>query len=268
MSFAALLACLMLLHGVRASAQPADIMPAPSPPILALRPPVPLLSTPPPQQSNATGNPLLITLYGLDLWSLLASWDSGIQALLEEQLSPSLSLLGLSAPGMCASQLLALNTTALLNTSLTAQELMPGLGYLATDVAQLLRDYLRDSSIAVQVQDFCAGNRTAASFIANGTLVNATWPTLRVAINLVTTDPESAPPPPPSPPLPPANSQLLTPPPTTLVAVRHSQRPLMWSAACGAKHGTCHNPSTRPLLLGSKLPAVGDPSPRAALPMA
>ncbi|KAJ9533154.1 hypothetical protein QJQ45_018256, partial [Haematococcus lacustris] len=43
---------------------------------------------------------------------------------------------------------------------------------------------------------------------------------------------------------------------------------LMWSAACVAKHGTCHNPSTRPLLLGSKLPAVGDPSPRAALPMA
>ncbi|KAJ9532115.1 hypothetical protein QJQ45_003836 [Haematococcus lacustris] len=166
-------------------------MPAPSPPILALRPPVPLLSTPPPQQSNATGNPLLITLYGLDLWSLLASWDSGIQALLEEQQSPSLSLLGLSAPGMCASQLLALNTTALLNTSLTAQELMPGLGYFAMDVAQLLRDYLNDSSIAVRVQDFCAGNRTAASFSANGTLVNATWPTLRVTINLVTTDPES-----------------------------------------------------------------------------
>ncbi|KAL6753821.1 hypothetical protein V8C86DRAFT_2717940 [Haematococcus lacustris] len=91
---------------------------------------------------------------------------------------------------MCASQLLALHTTALLNTSLTAQELMPGLGYFAMDVAQLLRDYLLDSSIAVQVQDFCAGNRTAASFIANGTLVNATWPTLRVAINLVTTDPE------------------------------------------------------------------------------
>ncbi|GFH23468.1 hypothetical protein HaLaN_21083 [Haematococcus lacustris] len=91
---------------------------------------------------------------------------------------------------MCASQLLALNTTALLNTSLTAQELMPGLGYFTMDVAQLLRDYLRDSSIAVQVPDFCAGNRTAASFIANGTLVNATWPTLRVTIILLTTNPD------------------------------------------------------------------------------
>ncbi|KAL6759829.1 hypothetical protein V8C86DRAFT_2565379 [Haematococcus lacustris] len=109
-------------------------MPAPSPPILAPRPPTPFLSTPPPQQTIATGNTLLILLYGLDLWSLLASWGSRIQALLEAQQSPSLSLQGLSAPGMCASQLLALNTTALLNTSLTAQQLMPGLGYFAMDV--------------------------------------------------------------------------------------------------------------------------------------
>ncbi|KAJ9518086.1 hypothetical protein QJQ45_009972 [Haematococcus lacustris] len=137
------------------------------------------------------GTPLLITLYGLDLWSLLTSWGSGIQALLEAQQSPSLSLQGLSAPGMCASQLLALNTTALLNTSLTAQELMPGLGYFAVDVAQLLRDYLQDSSITVQVPDFCAGNRTIAPFLANRTLVNGPWPTLRVTINLLTTDPDS-----------------------------------------------------------------------------
>ncbi|GFH21198.1 hypothetical protein HaLaN_18451 [Haematococcus lacustris] len=91
---------------------------------------------------------------------------------------------------MCASQLLALNTTALLNTSLTAQELMPGLGYFAMDVAQLLRDYLNDSNITVQVPDFCAGNRTVASFLANRTLVNGPWPTLRVTITLLTTEPD------------------------------------------------------------------------------
>ncbi|GFH16844.1 hypothetical protein HaLaN_13350, partial [Haematococcus lacustris] len=93
--------------------------------------------------------------------------------------------------GMCASQLLALNTTALFDTFLTAQDLMPGLDFFAMDVAQLLRDYLRDSSITVQVQDFCAGNRTAASFLANNTTVNGPWPTLRVTINLLTTEPES-----------------------------------------------------------------------------
>ncbi|KAJ9533558.1 hypothetical protein QJQ45_026618 [Haematococcus lacustris] len=111
-------------------------------------------------------------------------------ALLEAQQPPSLSLQGLSAPGMCASQLLALNTTALLNTSLTAQELMPGLGYFTADVAQLLRDFLQDSSITVQVTDFCAGNRTFASFSANRTLVNGTWPTLNVTVNLLSTDPD------------------------------------------------------------------------------
>ncbi|KAJ9532842.1 hypothetical protein QJQ45_010942 [Haematococcus lacustris] len=163
-------------------------MPAPSPPILAPRPPTPSLPTPPPQQPHATGNLILITLYGLDLWSLLTSWGSRIQALLEAQPSPSLSLQGLSAPGMCASQLLALNTTALLNTSLTAGELMPGLGYFAMDVAQLLREYVNDSSIAVQVPDFCAGNRTVAPFIDNRTLVNGPWPTLRVTVNLLTTE--------------------------------------------------------------------------------
>ncbi|KAJ9526320.1 hypothetical protein QJQ45_009773 [Haematococcus lacustris] len=165
-------------------------MPAPSPPILSPRPPAPSLSSPPPQQSNAMGTPLIITFYGLDLWSLLTSWGSGIPALLEAQQSPSLSLQGLSAPGMCASQLLALNTTALLNTSLTAQQLMPGLGYFATDVAQLLCEYLQNSNITVQVTDFCAGNRTAASFTVNRTLVNGPWPTLRVTIILLTADPD------------------------------------------------------------------------------
>ncbi|KAL6759780.1 hypothetical protein V8C86DRAFT_2564638, partial [Haematococcus lacustris] len=188
MSITAMLVWLIpFLHG--ASAQ-LTMMPAPSPPILAFRPPAPLQSSPPPQPSNAMGTSLFITFYGLDLWSLLASWGSGIQALLEAQQSPSLRLQGLSAPGMCASQLLALNTTALLNTSLTAQQLMPGLGYFATDVARLLREYLQDSSITVQVPDFCAGNRTAASFTVNRTLVNGPWPTLRVTINLLTTDPD------------------------------------------------------------------------------
>ncbi|KAL6759798.1 hypothetical protein V8C86DRAFT_3024663, partial [Haematococcus lacustris] len=130
-SYTALLACLYVLYGI--SAQPTSIMPAPSPPTLASRPPAPLLSSPPPQPSNAMGIPLIITFYGLDLWSLLTSWGSGIPALLEAHQSPSLSLQGLSAPGICASQLLALNTTALLNTSLTAQQLMPGLSYFATD---------------------------------------------------------------------------------------------------------------------------------------
>ncbi|KAJ9526627.1 hypothetical protein QJQ45_017611, partial [Haematococcus lacustris] len=181
--------CIAAVTVAGASAQP-TMMPAPSPPILAPRPPAPLLSSPPPQPSNAMGTPLFITFYGLDLWSLLTSWGSRIQALLEAQQSPSLGLQSLSAPGMCASQLLALNTTALLNTSLTAQQLMPGLGYFANDVAQLLRDYLQDSSITVQVTDFCAGNRTAASFTANRTIVNGPWPTLRVTINLLTTDPD------------------------------------------------------------------------------
>ncbi|KAL6755477.1 hypothetical protein V8C86DRAFT_2675294 [Haematococcus lacustris] len=88
---------------------------------------------------------------------------------------------------MCASHLLALNTTALLNTSRTAQELMPALSYFVTDVAQLMRDYLQDASITVRVLDYCAGNRTFAAF---GPLLNGTWPTLHVIINLLTSDPE------------------------------------------------------------------------------
>ncbi|KAJ9532514.1 hypothetical protein QJQ45_010589, partial [Haematococcus lacustris] len=174
-------------------AQATDVLPTPSPPILALRPPAPPRPPPTLERDNALATPLLLTFYGLDMWSLVHSWGSGIQLLREAQQPPSLSLQGLSAPGMCASQLLALNTTALLNTSLTAQELMPGLAYFTADVAQLVHDFLQDSSITVQVTDFCAGDRTFASFSANRTLVNGTWPTLNVTVNLISTDPDRPP---------------------------------------------------------------------------
>ncbi|GFH07865.1 hypothetical protein HaLaN_02729 [Haematococcus lacustris] len=128
------------------------------------------------------------------MWSLVHSWGSDIQALLEAQQAPSLSLQGLSAPGMCASQLLALNTTALLNTSLTAQELMPGLGYFKSDVAQLLRDFLQDSSITVQVVDYCAGNRTLVPSTQSRALraaeVNDSVATLLVSITLQGPEPD------------------------------------------------------------------------------
>ncbi|GFH16167.1 hypothetical protein HaLaN_12538, partial [Haematococcus lacustris] len=156
-------------------------------------PAVPSPRTPSPTsgQSSRTATPLLLTFFGLDMWSLLTSWGSGIQALLEAQHPPSLSLQGLSAPGMCASQLLALNTTALLNTSLTAQELMPGLTYFTAD---LLRDFLQDSSITVQVTDFCAGNRTFASFTQRRALkateVNDSVATLVVSIALQGPEPD------------------------------------------------------------------------------
>ncbi|GFH07871.1 hypothetical protein HaLaN_02737, partial [Haematococcus lacustris] len=176
MSHVALLVFIMVASGV--SAQATDVTLTPSPPILALRPPAPPRPPPKLEPEGSSATPLLLTYYGLDMWSLVTG--SGIQALLEAQQPPSLSLQGLSAPGMCASQLLALNTTALLNTSLTAQELMPGLAYFTAD----------DSSITVQVTDFCAGNRTFASFSANRTLVNGTWPTLNVTVNLLSTDPD------------------------------------------------------------------------------
>ncbi|KAL6744704.1 hypothetical protein V8C86DRAFT_3036535, partial [Haematococcus lacustris] len=172
------------------SAQLAYVISAPSPPQLAPRPPVPRLPTPLPQPPIVTGVDLLINFQGLDLWSLVTSWGSGMHALLDAQQPPSLSLQNLTAPGMCASQLLALNTSALFNTSLTAQELMPALSFFTMDVAQLLRDYLNDSSIAVQVPDFCAGNRTDTFFVVNRTLVNGTVPTLRVTVNLRTANPE------------------------------------------------------------------------------
>ncbi|KAJ9532505.1 hypothetical protein QJQ45_010580 [Haematococcus lacustris] len=148
-----------------------------------------------PELYSRAATPLLFTFFGLDMWSLLTSWGSGIGALLEAQQPPSLSLQGLSAPGMCASQLLALNTTALLNTSLTAQELMPGLAYFTADVAQLLRDFLQDSSITVQVVDFCAGNRTQGiSFSQRRALkaaeVNDSVATLVVSIALQGPEPD------------------------------------------------------------------------------
>ncbi|KAL6756134.1 hypothetical protein V8C86DRAFT_117250 [Haematococcus lacustris] len=190
MSTIALLVYLMQLAANGVYAQATDVLLTPSPPILALRPPAPPRPPPTLELDNALATPLLLTFFGLDMWSLVHSWSSGIQLLLEAQQPPSLSLQGLSAPGMCASQLLALNTTELLNTSLTPQELMPGLAYFTADVAQLLRDFLQDSSITVQVTDFCAGNRTFASFSANRTLVNGTWPTLNVTVNLLSTDPD------------------------------------------------------------------------------
>ncbi|KAL6754731.1 hypothetical protein V8C86DRAFT_3138465 [Haematococcus lacustris] len=96
----------------------------------------------------------------------------------------------LTAPGMCASQLLALDTTALFNTPLTPMELMPALDYFTMDVAQLLRDYLGDSSITVQVPDFCAGDRISTPRFVNRTLVTVTLPTLYVAVNLLDATPE------------------------------------------------------------------------------
>ncbi|GFH14458.1 hypothetical protein HaLaN_10519, partial [Haematococcus lacustris] len=156
--------------------------------------PSPLAPSPKSGLHSRTATPLLLTFYGLDMWSLVTSWGSGIQELLEAQQPPSLSLQGLSAPGMCASQLLALNTTALLNTSLTAQELMPSLTYFTADVAQLLRDFLQDSSITVQVMDFCAGNRTLVPFSQRRALkaaeVNDSVATLVVSIALQGADPD------------------------------------------------------------------------------
>ncbi|KAJ9513229.1 hypothetical protein QJQ45_029507 [Haematococcus lacustris] len=168
-------------------AQPSP--PVPSPPTLAPRPfalPLPLPELLP-QLPSMPVTSLLITFYGLDLWSLVSSWNSSIQALLEVQ--PSLSLGALTAPGMCASNLLALNITALNNTSLTAQQLMPGLGYFASDVTQLLRGFLQDSSIVVQVQDFCAGNYTLASFPVGSSVQSGPWPTLHVTITLQAPEP-------------------------------------------------------------------------------
>ncbi|KAL6761360.1 hypothetical protein V8C86DRAFT_3088611 [Haematococcus lacustris] len=188
MATTGVLAFLLVFHGVSAQL---NVAPSPpSPPVLAARPPGPPLYTPLPPQSDVTRVELLITFLGLDLWSLLTSWGSSIQALLDAQQSPSLSMQNLTGPGMCASQLLDLNTTALLNTSLTPMELMPALNYFTMDVAQLLRDYVNDSSITVQVQDFCAGNRTVTPRIVNRTLVNVTLPTLHVTVDLLNVTPD------------------------------------------------------------------------------
>ncbi|KAJ9534833.1 hypothetical protein QJQ45_017268, partial [Haematococcus lacustris] len=186
-----LLVWLAVMAGV--SAQPTFTPPSPAPPALAPRPPGPPLSAPPQPQllPNMSTTSLLITFYGLDLWSLVTSWGSSIQELLDVE--PSLSLEGLTAPGMCASHLLALAPSALLNTSLTPQQRMPGLEYFRRDVVQLLRDYLQDNSTAVQVTDFCASNRTFASFTAGRTVYNGTWPILLVTVALHTPHPHMLP---------------------------------------------------------------------------
>ncbi|KAL6751732.1 hypothetical protein V8C86DRAFT_3029969 [Haematococcus lacustris] len=177
---AAVVAIIAVTAGV--SAQPSP----PAPPTLASRPPTP--PTPPPLPplpplTSMESTVFKITFYGLDLWSLVTSWGADIQALLEG----SLSLQALTAPGMCASQLLSINTTRL-NTSLDAQQLMPGLVYFSRDVAQLLREYLQDSETTVQVKDFCAGNRTFASFMESGSERGGEWATLHVKLILQSTE--------------------------------------------------------------------------------
>ncbi|KAL6755076.1 hypothetical protein V8C86DRAFT_257322 [Haematococcus lacustris] len=154
----------------------------------------PVFRAAPPQPQllpNMSTTSLLITFYGLDLWSLVTSWGSSIQELLDVE--PSLSLEGLTAPGMCASHLLSLAPSALLNTSLTPQQRMPGLEYFRRDVVQLLREYLQDNSTAVQVTDFCASNRTFASFTVGRTVYNGTWPILLVNVALHTPHPHMLP---------------------------------------------------------------------------
>ncbi|GFH20119.1 hypothetical protein HaLaN_17194, partial [Haematococcus lacustris] len=55
-------------------------------------------------------------------------------------------------------------------------------------VAQLLREYLQDSETTVQVQDFCAGNRTFASFMESGSERGGEWATLHVQLILQSTE--------------------------------------------------------------------------------
>ncbi|KAL6755074.1 hypothetical protein V8C86DRAFT_257258 [Haematococcus lacustris] len=186
-----LLVWLAVVAGV--SAQPTFSPPSPAPPTFEARPPGPPLSAPPQPQllPNMSTTSLLVTFYGLDLWSLVTSWGSSIQELLDVE--PSLSLERLTAPGMCASHLLSLAPSALLNTSLTPQQRMPGLEYFRRDVVQLLRDYLQDNSTTVQVTDFCAGNRTFASFTVGRTVYNGTWPILLVNVALHTPHPHTLP---------------------------------------------------------------------------
>ncbi|KAL6757647.1 hypothetical protein V8C86DRAFT_2615833, partial [Haematococcus lacustris] len=83
MATTGVLACLLLVFGVSAQLTAVPSAPSPpSPPLLAPRPPAPPLSTPLPLQSGVTRVELYITFLGLDLWSLVTSWGSGIQALL------------------------------------------------------------------------------------------------------------------------------------------------------------------------------------------
>ncbi|GFH26503.1 hypothetical protein HaLaN_24665, partial [Haematococcus lacustris] len=92
---------------------------------------------------------------------------------------------------MCYSRLRALNYTELLDTPLTADQLMPGLAYFVDDVTRVLREYLIDKALRVRVFDFCAGNRTEATFFThNPTMpVNGTWATLQVVVTVSSPSP-------------------------------------------------------------------------------
>ncbi|GFH18271.1 hypothetical protein HaLaN_15045, partial [Haematococcus lacustris] len=93
---------------------------------------------------------------------------------------------------MCYSQLKALNYTELLGTTLTADELMPGLAYFVADVSRTLRDYLVDKGLSVGVSDYCAGNRTESTFYTHNptTPVNGTWATLHVVVTVSSSSPQ------------------------------------------------------------------------------
>ncbi|KAL6750621.1 hypothetical protein V8C86DRAFT_2802070 [Haematococcus lacustris] len=162
----------------------------PSPPVLeASVRPSPAAPSPVAVQSQTS---LRITFFGLDLWSL-CTWESDIQARVEARPSSSnLTLQYLTAPGMCYSQLKALNYTELLGTTLTADELMPGLAYFVADVSRTLRDYLVDKGLSVGVSDYCAGNRTESTFYTHNptTPVNGTWSTLHVVVTVSSSSPQ------------------------------------------------------------------------------
>ncbi|KAJ9524141.1 hypothetical protein QJQ45_004891 [Haematococcus lacustris] len=131
---------------------------------------------------------LQFTFFGLDLYSLV-TWESSMEALVAAQPS-SVTMQSLAAPGTCYSHLKALNTSALLNTSLTAQQLMPGLDLFVSDVARVLHSYLQESSVLVQAADFCAGPRTESTFYTYlpTTLHTGPWPTLLVSVHLLPQD--------------------------------------------------------------------------------
>ncbi|KAJ9524733.1 hypothetical protein QJQ45_024370 [Haematococcus lacustris] len=172
-------------------AQPLSTTPLPpTPPVLSSLPPAPPL--PPPAASNASSLiKLQFTFFGLDLYSLV-TWESSVEALVAAQPS-SMTMQSLAAPGTCYSHLQALNTSALLNTSLTAQQLMPGLDLFVSDVgpvARVLHSYLQDRSVTVKVADFCAGPRTESTFYTYlpTTLHSGPWPTLLVSVHLLPQD--------------------------------------------------------------------------------
>ncbi|KAL6764299.1 hypothetical protein V8C86DRAFT_3022436 [Haematococcus lacustris] len=187
----AVLILLVALAATYADAQPLSTTPLPpTPPVLSSLPLAPPL--PPPAASNASSLiKLQFTFFGLDLYSLV-TWESSVEALVAAQPS-SMTMQSLAAPGTCYSHLKALNTSALLNTSLTAQQLMPGLDLFVSDVARVLHSYLQDSSVTVQVADFCGGPRTESTFYTYlpTTLHSGPWPTLLVSVHLLPQDPDS-----------------------------------------------------------------------------